>query len=87
MSSLLSSDDNLEFGGTSSRATKSLPDSHNLLTLLLLLTRQPVSPICWVLCAELTHGVCFIQFEAAADLVCVSGMEKTVASHHHLESL
>ncbi len=37
--------------------------------------------------AELTHGVCVIQFEAAEDLVDVSGMEKPIASHHHLETL
>lgn len=37
--------------------------------------------------AGLTHRVCIIQFEAAEDLVNVSGMEKPVASHHHLETL
>lgn len=37
--------------------------------------------------AELTHSVCIIQFEAAKDLVNVSGMEKPIASYHHLETL
>ena len=37
--------------------------------------------------AGLTHRVCIIQFEAAENLVNVSGMEKPIASHHHLETL
>lgn len=38
-------------------------------------------------CAELTHSVCVIQLEAAEDLVNVPGVEKPIASHHHLETL
>lgn len=37
--------------------------------------------------AELTYRVCIIQFKAAEDLVNISGMEKSIAPHHHLETL
>lgn len=37
--------------------------------------------------AELTESVRIIEFEAAEDLVGVSGMAKSISSHHHLETL
>lgn len=61
--------------------------------ILFFLSSQPVQNVfmcidtCLSTFAELTHTMCVIQFEAAEDLVNVSGMEKTIASHHHLETL
>ena len=43
--------------------------------------------MCLCVFAELTHSECIVQFEAAEDLVNISGMQKPVASHHHLETL
>lgn len=47
--------------------------------------------VCVCVCAgkraEPTHTVRIIEFEAAEDLANVSGVEKTIASHHHLEAL
>lgn len=79
-----------------------ISDSHNLLLLVItvtciILSFSFYSLFCarlWVctdtrLCTflEHTHSVCIVQFEAAEDMVSVSGMEKPIASHHHLETL